>query len=95
MIKKLFQNEKIKNFFNILMIPSIRILPGTIAYFLVMSLVPIVTIIAIICSKFQLTTGDFNPIFNVCSKIKIMYRLRKLILYSSRKEMKLIISSQA
>lgn len=65
MIKKLFQNEKIKNFFNILMIPSIRILPGTIAYFLVMSLVPIVTIIAIICSKFQLTTGDFNPIFSV------------------------------
>ena len=47
------------------MIPSIRILPGTLAYYLVLSIVPIITLIAIMCSKFSLSTEEISNFFNI------------------------------
>jgi len=40
--KKKFTKEKIKNFIDILNKPDVRVLPGTIAFFLFMSIVPII-----------------------------------------------------
>lgn len=62
-MKKIFQKKTIKNLYDILMIPSMRILPGTLAYYLVLSIVPIVTLIAAACSKFSIATEDITTIF--------------------------------
>lgn len=62
-MKKIFQKKTIKNLYNILMTPSMRILPGTLAYYLVLSIVPIITLIAAGCSKFSISTDDITTIF--------------------------------
>lgn len=64
MKEKLFKNKYIKNFYEILMIPEIRILPGSLAFFLVMSVVPMLTLIAALCSKFSLSTADITNFFS-------------------------------
>ena len=61
---KIFEKEKVKNFYKIAMTPSISILPGNLAFYLVMSLVPIITLIAGICSKFSLSTADLATLFD-------------------------------
>lgn len=63
MKEKIFKNKYIKNFYDILMIPSIRILPSALAFFLVMSAVPVITLVAAICSKFSLSTADITNLF--------------------------------
>lgn len=63
MKEKIIQNKHIKNFYEILMIPEIRILPGSLAYFLVMSIVPIITLVAALCSKISLSTADLTNFF--------------------------------
>ena len=47
------------------MMPAIRILPGTLAYYLVLSIIPIITLIAVICSKFSLSTEDIRNFFDI------------------------------
>lgn len=64
MRERLFKNKYIKNFYEILMIPEIRILPGSLAFFLVMSVVPMLTLIAALCSKFSLSTADITNFFS-------------------------------
>lgn len=56
--KNIFDPKYIKNLYNIITIPEMRILPGSIAFFLVMSLVPCVFIIAFICSKCNISVLD-------------------------------------
>lgn len=63
-MKKIFNKRTIKNLYDILMTPSMRILPGTLAYYLVLSIVPIVTLIAAACSKFSISTEDVTTIFD-------------------------------
>lgn len=63
-MRKIFNKKTIKNLYDILMTPSMRILPGTLAYYLVLSIVPIVTLIAAGCSKFSISTGDVTTIFD-------------------------------
>lgn len=63
MKEKLFKNKYIKNFYEILMIPEIRILPGSLAFFLVMSVVPMITLVAALCSTFSLSTTDITNFF--------------------------------
>ncbi len=63
MKEKIIQNKHIKNFYEILMIPEIRILPGSLAYFLVMSIVPIITLVAALCAKISLSTADLTNFF--------------------------------
>ena len=58
---KLFKNKYVKNFYNILMTPAIRVLPGTLAYFLVMSIIPMLTFLVVICSKLSIST-DFDTV---------------------------------
>ena len=47
------------------MTPAIRILPGTLAFFIVLSIFPIITLIAILCSKFSLATDNISNFFNI------------------------------
>lgn len=63
MKNKLFKNKYIKNFYDILALPAIRVLPGTLAYFLIVSLVPVITLVAVICSRFSLSTTDLTNFF--------------------------------
>lgn len=64
-MKRLLNNKYIKNFYDILMMPAIRILPGNLAYYLVLSIVPIIALIAALCSKFQLSTEDLKNFFDI------------------------------
>lgn len=57
-IKKIVSNHYIQNLYHIIFLPEMRVLPGTIAYFMVMSVVPAISIVAIICSKFGLSIED-------------------------------------
>lgn len=63
MKEKLFQNKYIKNFYDIILIPEIRVLPGSLAYFLVMSIIPVVTLLAAICAKISISTDDLTNFF--------------------------------
>ena len=63
-MKKILENEKLKNFYNILMTPAMRILPGTLAFYLVLSIIPIITLVAAICSRFSLSTSDISEFFD-------------------------------
>ena len=53
--------KKIKRFFvelyQVLRLPELLILPGNIAFFLLLSLIPIVTLIGVLASLFSLSTG--------------------------------------
>lgn len=64
-MKKLFNRfvRYVKRIFKIIMRPEMRVLPGQIAFFLVLSLVPLVTVIGLIASQFSI------PITNVVSTI--------------------------
>ena len=64
-MKKLLNNKYVKNFYNILMTPAIRVLPGNLAYYIVLSLVPIIALVAALCSKFQLSTEDIRNFFDI------------------------------
>ena len=64
-MKKILNNKYIKNFYDILMTPAIRILPGNLAYYLVLSIVPIIALIAALCSKFSLSTSDIKNFFDI------------------------------
>ena len=64
-MKKLIENKYVKNFYNILMTPAIRVLPGNLAYYIVLSLVPIVALVAALCSKFSLSTEDIRNFFDI------------------------------
>lgn len=57
-IEKLNQVKYIKNFKDILLKPEIRVLPGSIAFFLVMSIVPTLLLIAVICSRMSIPLTD-------------------------------------
>ena len=63
-MKKILESNKIKNFYNIIMTPNMRILPGTLAFYLVLSIVPIITLVAAICSRFSLSTNDISNFFD-------------------------------
>ena len=58
--ERLFKNKTIKNFYDLILIPEIRVLPGSLAFSLVMSIIPIVTLVAVICSKISLSTTDLT-----------------------------------
>lgn len=60
----ILNNQYIKNFYDILMIPAIRILPGSLAFFIFMSIVPMITLVASICAKFSLSTVDLTNFFS-------------------------------
>ncbi len=64
-MKKILNNKYVKNFYDILMTPAIRILPGNLAYYLVLSIVPIIALIAALCSKFSLSTSDIKNFFDI------------------------------
>lgn len=64
-MKKLLDNKYVKNFYDILMTPAIRILPGNLAYYLVLSIIPIIALIAALCSKFSLSTADIKNFFDI------------------------------
>lgn len=54
-LTKVLNSKYITNFYKILCRSEMRVLPGTIAYFLIMSLVPAILIIAFVCSKFSIS----------------------------------------
>ena len=62
-MKKKFTKEKIKNFIDILNKPDVRVLPGTIAFFLFMSIVPIIMLGTFIFSRFSFELINFVDIF--------------------------------
>ena len=49
--------EKTKNLFTIISTPSMRYLPGNLAFFLVLSIFPILTLIGVIASKFSINVS--------------------------------------
>ena len=63
-MKKIFKNDTIKNFVNILNKPDVRVLPGTIAFFLFMSIVPLMMLGALIFSKLSFTLINVVDIFS-------------------------------
>ena len=54
----------IKNLYNIIMSPSMAFLPGNIAFFLILSIFPILTIIGAIASKFSIDINYFIDMFS-------------------------------
>lgn len=55
--------EYVKEFYHIATKPEIRILPGNLAFFLMLSLVPLITLVGILCSKFSISILEFTSIF--------------------------------
>ena len=53
-----------KNLYEIACKPEVRILPGNIAYFMVLSLMPLLTVAGIICAKVSLSTTEMISIFD-------------------------------
>lgn len=64
-MKKIFENKYVKNFKHIIKQPEMRILPSTLAYYLFMSIIPTLAIIAALCSQFQVSTMNLSNVFNV------------------------------
>lgn len=62
-MKKIFNKETLKNFINILNKSEVRVLPGSIAFFLFMSLVPLIMLGALIFSKLSFTLINVVDIF--------------------------------
>lgn len=50
-------------FYKIISKPAMRILPGNLAFFLVLSLVPLITLGGIICTKLSVSLLDFTSMF--------------------------------
>lgn len=55
--------DYLKKFYKIISRPEVRILPGNLAFFLVLSLVPLLTLAGIICSSFSLSIGEVASVF--------------------------------
>ena len=55
----------IKKLYDIIVIPSMSYLPGNLAFFLVLSIFPILTLIGVIASSFSI---DINALVNVIDK---------------------------
>jgi len=62
-MKNIFKKETIKNFIDIISKQDVRVLPGTIAFFLFMSIVPIIMLGAFIFSKFSFELINVFDIF--------------------------------
>lgn len=62
-MKNIFKKETLKNFIDIINKPDVRVLPGTIAFFLFMSIVPIIMLGAFIFSKFSFELINVFDIF--------------------------------
>ena len=60
MIKLLKKNKKLKKIFDILSAKELLILPGNLAYFFVLSIVPVVTLILYIATQFNLPIEILN-----------------------------------
>lgn len=58
MIKKFLNMKPIKNFINIISKQEMRVLPGSIAFFLVMSIVPALLLGVLICSKLNISLAS-------------------------------------
>lgn len=56
--------ENFKKLFNIISSPSMAYLPGNLAFFLVLSLFPILTLIGVIASKFSISITSFINAIN-------------------------------
>lgn len=63
-MKNIFKSNTIKNFINILNKSEVRVLPGTIAFFLFMSIVPLMMLGALIFSKLSFTLINIVDIFS-------------------------------
>lgn len=63
-MKNIFKSNTIKNFINILNKSEVRVLPGTIAFFLFMSIVPLMMLGALIFSKLSFTLINVVDIFS-------------------------------
>lgn len=63
-MKNIFKSNTIKNFINILNKSELRVLPGTIAFFLFMSIVPLMMLGALIFSKLSFTLINIVDIFS-------------------------------
>lgn len=62
-MKKIFKKENINNFIGIINKSDVRVLPGTIAFFLFMSIVPIIMLGTFIFSRFSFELINFVDIF--------------------------------
>lgn len=58
-------NNDLKEFVNVLKKPEIRILPGNLAFFILLSIVPLITLVVFICSKLNITLDDISTIFEI------------------------------
>lgn len=54
----------LKRLFSIIRKPEFKVLPGQVAYFIVLSLIPLMSLIGIIASKFSVSITDIVNIFN-------------------------------
>lgn len=55
--------DYLKRFYKIISKQEIRILPGNLAFFLMLSLVPLLTLAGMICSSFSISMGDVTSLF--------------------------------
>lgn len=56
--------EYLKQFRFIISKPEMRILPGNLAFFLVLTLVPLITLAGVICSMFSVSVTNITELFN-------------------------------
>lgn len=63
-MKRILENKYVKNLRNIIEMPSMRVLPGSLAYSFVMAIVPIITLVAFLCSKFSLSIDEISSFFS-------------------------------
>lgn len=54
----------LKQMFSIICRPEMKILPGNVAFFLVLSVVPIITLIGVICSVMSISTDTLSSFMN-------------------------------
>ena len=54
----------IKKIYSIIIRPEMKILPGNIAFFLVLSIIPIITLIGVICSFMSISTDVLSNFMN-------------------------------
>ena len=54
----------IKKIYSIILRPEMKILPGNIAFFLVLSIAPIITLIGVICSTMSISTDVLSNFMN-------------------------------
>ena len=63
--------ENSKKLFNIISTPSMTYLPGNLAFFLVLSIFPILTLIGVIASKFSLDINSLVDLINTALPSKV------------------------